>query len=93
VRELSLHGVRVMNARLEDVVEALAGQFDAVVMRCAGRLDELAASAMRLLAPGGVIIASGPPEESDLEIGEWVSVRLDPTAPPRRFAVYRNPSA
>ena len=93
VRELSLQGARVMNARLEDVVEALAGQFDAVVMRCAGRLDELASSAMRLLTPGGVIIASGPPEESDLETGEWVSVRLDAAGPPRRFVVYRNPSA
>ena len=93
VRELSLQGVRVMNARLEDVAEALAGQFDAVVMRCAGGFDELAGPARRLLTPGGVIIASGPPEESDLEIGEWVGVRLDEAGLHRRFVVYRSPSA
>lgn len=92
VRDLSLQGIRIMNSRLEDVAEALAGRFDAVVMRCAGRLDALAEPAVRLLGPGGVAIASGPPEESDLKIGEWVSVRLDLAGPPRLFAVFRSPS-
>lgn len=91
VRELSLQGVRVMNERLKDVAEALTGQFDAVVMRCAGKPGELAAPSRRLLAPGGLIVASGPPDKSDLEIGEWVSVRVDKTGPYRRFIVVRLP--
>lgn len=91
VRELALRDVRVVNARLEDVTTDLAGQFDAVVMRCAGKFEDLAAPATRLLVRGGQIVASGPPTEEALTLGEWTSVSIDESSPPRRFAVYQGP--
>ena len=62
VRGLRLEDVRVVNARLEEVTEALAGRFDAVVMRCAGPHDELFPVASKLLVKGGVVVASGAPQ-------------------------------
>lgn len=93
VRELKLRDIRVMNARLEDVATELAGQFDAVVMRCTGKFGDLAAPAAQLLGPSGLIVASGPPGESTLPLGEWINVRIDRASPPRRFAVYRKPGS
>ena len=92
VRELGLRDIRVVNARLDEVAEDLAGQFDAVVMRCAGKFGDLAAPAAKLLGPGGLIVASGPPSTGPLALGEWVNVRIDEYGAPRRFAVYRLPS-
>jgi 16S rRNA (guanine527-N7)-methyltransferase len=87
IRELPLEGCRLINQRVEDVGEENAGRFDAVVMRCAGNPTELTASTSRLLRPGGIIVASGPPTASALSAGEWLVI--DGPHGPRRFWIYR----
>jgi 16S rRNA (guanine527-N7)-methyltransferase len=89
VRELPLVGTRVVAARIESRLSELEGRFDAVVMRCAGDVGELMPLAARLLAPQGVVIASGPPEPRPLAQGEWVVVPGLRPSSTRRFAVYR----
>jgi 16S rRNA (guanine527-N7)-methyltransferase len=96
VRELGLDDVRVINARIEDVIGELAARFDAVVMRCAGQPNDLAAVARPLLAARGLLVASGPPheatrraEDAPLHGGEWVTVQGPHPGSRRRFAVYR----
>jgi 16S rRNA (guanine527-N7)-methyltransferase len=90
VRELPLARTHVIADRLESRLPDLEGRFDAIVMRCAGDIQELIPLARRLLAPGGVVVASGPPEPYPLTQGEWVEVPgLRPSAT-RRFAVYRS---
>ena len=87
IRELPLARCRLINRRIEDVSADLAGRFDAVVMRCAGNPKDLVTPVVPLLAPGGAIVASGPPTASPLDIGEWLEV-----AGPRgvrRFWIYR----
>lgn len=74
VRELGLEGVTVINARVEERIDALEGRFDAVVMRCAGDFARLLPLAARLVAPGGVVVASGPPIGQPPRAGEVVSV-------------------
>ena len=87
VRELALSRCRIISSRLEQVADELAGGFDAVVMRCAGSLADLLPPATRLLRPGGLVVASGPPQASPLPIGEWLEVH-GPRGP-RRFWRYR----
>ena len=74
VRELALEGVRVVNARAEDVGETLGASFDAVVMRCAGDPEALLPQAERLIVPGGIVIGSGPPVRRPLRRGAWVEI-------------------
>jgi 16S rRNA (guanine527-N7)-methyltransferase len=74
VREIPLPRCRVINRRLEDVRSELAGQFEAVVMRCAGDPVGLVDEVGSLLAPRGVIVASGPPAATELKVGEWTQV-------------------
>jgi 16S rRNA (guanine527-N7)-methyltransferase len=88
VRELGLTRCRVINGRLADVRAQLAHQFDAVVMRCAGDPVTLLSDAKHLLAPGGLIVASGPPTPRPVQIGEWIEVVGD--LGPRRFWRYHN---
>jgi len=91
IRELELQGCRVVADRAE--VAADVAVYDAVVMRCAGDLEELVPVAARLTKPGGSVIASGPPRVRAAPLPsmplEWVEVpRAIGT---RRFAVYRKP--
>ena len=79
VRQLALSRVRVVADRIESRLPEMEGRFDAVVMRCAGDVGELMPVAGRLLAPRGLVIASGPPEPRPLSQGEWVVV---PGLPP-----------
>ena len=88
-RELSLRDVRVISARLESIVCEAADQFDAVVARCAGDVGFLFGLGARLIRPGGVVIASGPPEEHPLTVGEWMTTPGVRPGEVRRFAVYR----
>jgi 16S rRNA (guanine527-N7)-methyltransferase len=74
VRELALHDCEVLHARIEDVAPGREGRFDAVVMRCAGDPADLQPSALRLLRPGGVMIASGPPRRRGTAAGHWREV-------------------
>ena len=90
VRELALGRARVVADRIESLLPELEGGVDAVVMRCAGDVDELMPLAARLLAPQGVVIASGPPRPRPLSQGEWVVVPGLRPSSTRRFAVYRS---
>jgi 16S rRNA (guanine527-N7)-methyltransferase len=87
VRELQLSGCRILNRRIDAATDELAGRFDAVVMRCAGSPADLVDPLSRLLAPGGVIVASGPPAAFPLSVGEWIEV--DGPRGSRRFWIYR----
>lgn len=89
VRELGLTDTRVINARIEEAGEELAGSFDAVVVRCAGSVEELAAKVKPLLAPGGMLVASGPPAESVPRGGQPVVIAGARRGSQRRFVVYR----
>ena len=71
VRELGLRGCEVLHARLEHVSMERLGYYDAVVMRCAGDPAELQTAARRLLRPGGLMIASGPPRRREKLPGQW----------------------
>lgn len=71
VRELALRDCEVLHARVEDVALDRPGRYDAVVMRCAGDPADLKPSALRLLRPGGVMIASGPPRRRGTVSGHW----------------------
>lgn len=91
VRELALVGCRVLNRRLEDVIDELAGRFDAVVMRCAGDPVAVTGTVRRLLSPGGLIAASGPPTATAVPFGDWLEVQGPRGL--RRFWIYRSPAA
>jgi 16S rRNA (guanine527-N7)-methyltransferase len=87
VRDLGLTQSRVIGERLEDVIGELAGKFDVVVARCAGNVGYLFGLGAHLVRAGGVVIASGPPEEHALPAGRWIVVPgIDP-GQVRRFAV------
>ena len=86
IRELSLRNCRLVNRRLEDVREELAGRFDAVVMRCAGNPTALVPDVSAILAPGGIAVASGPPGRGAVSAGAWSEVE-GPNGM-RRFWVY-----
>jgi 16S rRNA (guanine527-N7)-methyltransferase len=89
VRELDLKQVSVVADRIERRLPEMEARFDAVVMRCAGDVGELMPLAGRLLAPHGLVIASGPPEPRPLKQGEWVVIPGLRPSSTRRFAVYR----
>jgi 16S rRNA (guanine527-N7)-methyltransferase len=89
VRELQLERAHIVADRVEDREQDLAGRFDAVVMRCAGDVDELIPLASRLVVPQGLVIASGPPRPKPLAMGEWVTVPGSRPGSTRRFAVHR----
>ena len=89
IRELALHETRVLGERLEEVVRRSAGQFDAVVARCAGDVGYLFGLGIHLVRPGGVVIASGPPREYRLPAGQWMTVAGVEPGETRRFAVFR----
>ena len=89
IRELGLIRARVVNTRVQGAPEGLQGAFGAVVMRCAGGVEELLPSVSKLVAPGGVIICAGPPARKHLDGGEWVEVSGHTPGRPRLFAVFR----
>jgi len=89
VRVLDLGTTSVESTRAEAAPERLLGSFAAVVLRCAGPIDELVPVVSRLVSPGGVIVCSGPPERHTIPPGgEWREA-VDPPAGRRRlFAVF-----
>jgi 16S rRNA (guanine527-N7)-methyltransferase len=90
VRELGLSEVQVINARAEELIDQPRFRFDAVVMRCAGSLDDVLPTAVKLLRAGGRAVASGPPVSTKLPCGAWVEVPGPRGA--RRFAVFDKPA-
>lgn len=91
VRDLRLEDVKVIGERAEALLPRQAAQFDAVVMRCAGRLEDVVRLGSEFVRTGGVVIASGPPSPRPLPLGEWVTVAGVGARKTRRFAVYRRP--
>jgi 16S rRNA (guanine527-N7)-methyltransferase len=91
IRELGLAGARVLSARAEDLVGDLGSTFDAVVMRCAGRLDEILPLAAQFARAGGIVVASGPEKPGSLRTGEWCTVPGVRKGTSRRFAVLHKP--
>lgn len=89
VRELGLRATEVVMSRAEDVARDRPGEFDAVVMRCAGPFSDLARAAVGLVRSGGVLAASGPPEPRPLQLGEWFSVPGVRPGQTRRFVRYQ----
>ncbi len=87
VRELRLLNCQVVADRAESAVDALGGQFDAVVMRCAGAPERTVPLAQRFIAPGGMVILSGPPKARASEHGRWVEVEGVEPGTTRRFLV------
>ena len=74
VRELALRECEVVNARLETMRAQRPGDFDAIVMRCAGDPTTFSDTATAMLRPGGVVIATGPPKSRQTPIGSWREV-------------------
>jgi 16S rRNA (guanine527-N7)-methyltransferase len=89
IRELGLTQAHVVADRIEGRLPEMEGRYDAVVMRCAGDVDSLMPLATRLLAPRGLVIASGPPEPRPLTRGESVVVPGLRPSSTRRFIVWR----
>ncbi len=87
VRELGLGAARVVNSRAEDLPSEFDRSFEAVVMRCAGPLDAVMPLAARFVAPGGSVIASGPPTAEPLTEGSWTNVARPGRHGARLFAV------
>jgi 16S rRNA (guanine527-N7)-methyltransferase len=88
VREMRLGGIRVLEGRIEALPSELNGSFDAVVMRCAGDIEELIPVAAVLVADAGIVVASGPPRPRPLSVGEWVTIPGVRAGTSRRFATY-----
>jgi 16S rRNA (guanine527-N7)-methyltransferase len=87
VRELGLRA-RIVASRAEDLVAELGGTFDAVVMRCAGKLDDTLPLAARFAKQGGgIVVATGPPKSGPLKLGRWLVVPGIRKGSTRRFAV------
>ena len=74
VRELALRDCEVVNARLEAIGAQRFGEFDAIVMRCAGDPTTFFTTATAMLRPGGVVIATGPPKRRQTPTGSWQEV-------------------
>ena len=75
IRELTLRNCRLVNHRLEDVGrQQLGARVDAVVMRCAGSPTALIPQVLQILAPGGVVVASGPPKRTVIGLGSWLEI-------------------
>jgi 16S rRNA (guanine527-N7)-methyltransferase len=93
IRAIKLGGARVAERRVESLGEELRGRLDAVVMRCAGDVEEMIPTAAVLVSQSGVVVASGPPKPKPLSIGEWTTVPGVRPGSSRRFAVYRPPGS
>jgi len=91
IRELGLRDVEVLAGRVEEFVVARRQAFDAAVMRCAGDFHRIARTVAVLVMPHGPVIASGPPKDRRLEVGEWIEVAGAQAGTKRRFAIYRSP--
>lgn len=87
VRALPLPNARVVGQRAESIEHEMAGSVEAVVMRCAGDLAAVLPVAKRFVIPGGVVVASGPPEPVPVAEGHWVEVEGVAPGSIRRFLV------
>jgi 16S rRNA (guanine527-N7)-methyltransferase len=89
IRQLDLSRTRVVHDRLteESLPPELLNVFDAVVMRCSGELGSVLPIVMRLVRPGGFVIASGPPADESAPQARSVVVPGAHPGSRRRFEV------
>ncbi len=90
VRELSLSRVAVVGSRAEALGPEYDRRFDAVLMRCAGGIEDVLVTARRLVAEHGVVIAAAPPASPPAPGGEALTV-MSPSGTPR--TLHRYPDA
>ena len=89
IRVLDLRNMSVESARVEAPPPELIGSFGAAVLRCAGPVEEMVPAVSRLIAPGGMILCSGPPRRHPLTNGgEWREMVDAVTGRRRLFAVF-----
>jgi 16S rRNA (guanine527-N7)-methyltransferase len=89
IRELQLSHVRVVATRAEQAAEHLGASYDAVVFRCAGKLERVLPLAVEFAKGGGLVVAAGPPTPATLPIGQWAQVPGCRPGTTRWFAVVR----
>ena len=89
IREIALRNCKLLNRRLEDVRGEMRDRVDAVVMRCAGSPVALVAQLREILVPGGVVVASGPPKRTPIDLGSWLEIEGPDRS--RLFWVYQAP--
>ena len=88
LRELRLDDVGIVSERAETAALQLGAQFDLVVIRCAGRLDQIISVSRRLVRSGGRVLVSGPPHPTPIPDVEWV-ITDRPGGGTRAFAISR----
>lgn len=91
VREIGLIDTRVIQQRAAEL-ESSGERFEAVVMRCVGDPVALMSQAARLLLPGGIAVASGPPARRALDLGDWKETSGVRPGSTRRFTILRAPT-
>lgn len=87
-RELELDNIAVKEGRAEVLLDQephLAGAFDVVVARSVGPAAALLPVARKYLKPGGVFLASGPPNPLPQELFKIVRVAIPGTRKSRVF--------
>ena len=87
-RELELADVAVIEGRAEDLLDrqpALANTFDVVVARAVGPPNTLLQMALKYLKPGGLFVASGPPNPLPQASLEAIRVPVPGTRGSRTF--------
>lgn len=90
IRVLGLGNAAVLAIRVEDAPPSIRRSFEAAVLRCAGSVDEMVPVVSGLVAPGGLIVCSGPPERRPLSWGgEWREAHDPVGRKERLFAVFR----
>ena len=63
IRELELTNASVVDTRIEEFAVSNDARFDAAVMRCVFRPDDVPAAVMRIVKPGGVVISAAAADE------------------------------
>jgi 16S rRNA (guanine527-N7)-methyltransferase len=88
VRELGLGHVSVIAGRADGLDPDHRGRFDAVVMRCAGRIDDVLGVGLGLVRTGGAVIVSAGPDATVPPHAEEFVIRT-PSGTLRRLHRYR----
>lgn len=95
-RELGLDDVEILEGRAEDIVEQLpgiSGIFDVAVSRAVAQTWDLLGAVAKLLRPGGLFIAPGPPQPGKLPTmppalaGRWERIHFPGLRLTRSFLV------
>jgi len=96
--ELELHDVQIRHARVEELPGSegeLNRTFDLVLTRSVGLKPSFIGASLRLLRPGGELLAAGPPSDKLAPIvgwsglAEWKTISFDTLGMTRRFFVAR----